>query len=177
VAECRTIWLGCNDEEQEALMALYTAHDEPEAAALTRLSRRHLVKQVEGQSQPFSRLFAEFVRRRAMERFSSPTLSVDADAGDVLVNGVPVEPLSNLEFKLILLLYENCDHVVDKYQIVTAVWGEEYLDEVDDARIEKLVSRLRQKIEPDAGNPIFVTTLRGRGYRLVNGDQALEGNE
>ncbi|MCB0130073.1 MAG: winged helix-turn-helix domain-containing protein, partial [Caldilineaceae bacterium] len=34
-------------------------------------------------------------------------------------------------------------------------------------RIEKLVSRLRQKIEPESSEPRFLTTVRGRGYRLV----------
>jgi two-component system response regulator RegX3 len=38
---------------------------------------------------------------------------------------------------------------------------------VDDARIEKLVSRLRQKIEPDAANPKYLITMRGRGYKLL----------
>ena len=56
---------------------------------------------------------------------------------------------------------------MDKYAIVTNVWGEGYIDEVDDARNEKLISRLRQKVEPDHGSPQFLTTVRGRGYRLV----------
>ena len=53
--------------------------------------------------------------------------------------------------------------------MVEAVWGEDYIDEVDDARIEKLVSRLRQKLEPDAANPHYLITVRGRGYKLVEG--------
>ena len=65
-----------------------------------------------------------------------------------------------------LLLFQNPDKIIDKYQIVSQVWGEEYIDEVDDARIEKLVSRLRQKIEQDASAPHFLTTVRGRGYKL-----------
>ena len=168
--ECNKIWRGCNEEEQEELIGLFSADHRTDSAVLGRLTRRHLIKQVEGRYQPFSRLFAEFVRRRAMERHDSATLWVDAESGDVLVNGVPVEPLTNLEYKLMLLLFQNGERIVDKYQIVTEVWGEEYLDEVDDARVEKLVSRLRQKIEPDAGGPVFVTTVRGRGYRLARGD-------
>jgi len=48
------------------------------------------------------------------------------------------------------------------------VWGEEYIEEVDDARIEKLVSRLRQKIEAEPSNPRYLVTVRGRGYKLVS---------
>ena len=65
------------------------------------------------------------------------------------------------------LFFENAEKIIDRYQIVTGVWGDGYIDEVDDARIEKLISRLRQKVEPDPSSPRFVTTVRGRGYRLV----------
>jgi DNA-binding response OmpR family regulator len=41
------------------------------------------------------------------------------------------------------------------------------MDEVDDARIEKLISRLRQKIEPNLDEPRYLITIRGRGYKLA----------
>ena len=84
-AECNTIWRGCSDEEQEELAGLYDAIHEPDPAVLAKLARRHLVKQVEGRYQPFSRLFAEFVRRRAVESYSTASLWVDVRSGDVLV--------------------------------------------------------------------------------------------
>jgi DNA-binding response OmpR family regulator len=73
-----------------------------------------------------------------------------------------------LEFRLLELLYERRDKITDKYRIVTAVWGESYLGEVDDARVEKLVSRLRSKIEPDPAKPLYLITQRGRGYKLLS---------
>ena len=48
------------------------------------------------------------------------------------------------------------------------VWGEAYIDKVDDARIEKLISRLRAKLERNPSNPQYLITVRGRGYKLVN---------
>lgn len=63
-------------------------------------------------------------------------------------------------------LYGRLDKLCDKYLIVESVWGQEYIDTVDDARIEKLVSRLRTKIEPDPAQPRYLVTVRGRGYRL-----------
>ena len=69
---------------------------------------------------------------------------------------------------MLLLLYGRLGKICDKYQIVEAVWGESYIDEVDDARIEKLVSRLRAKVEREPSNPRYVITVRGRGYKLVS---------
>lgn len=60
------------------------------------------------------------------------------------------------------------DRLTTKEQIVEAVWSGQYLDRVDDARIEKLVSRLRAKIEPDPLQPRYPLTQRGRGYKLVS---------
>ena len=77
--------------------------------------------------------------------------------------------LTNLEYRLLLLLYGRLGKICTKYEVVEAVWGEDYIDEVDDARIEKLVSRLRQKIEPDPANPRYLQTVRGRGYKLLEG--------
>ncbi|MEZ4583579.1 MAG: winged helix-turn-helix domain-containing protein [Caldilineaceae bacterium] len=58
------------------------------------------------------------------------------DSGEVLVDGEAAETLTNLEYRLMLLLFQNANKIVDKYQIVTQVWGESYIDDVDDARIE-----------------------------------------
>ena len=93
-------------------------------------------------------------------------IRLDVDAGEVYVDGRTVETLTNLEFRLMLLLYGRLGQIVSKYDVVEAVWGEEYIDQVDDARIEKLVSRLRGKIELDPKNPTYLVTVRGRGYRL-----------
>jgi DNA-binding response OmpR family regulator len=94
-------------------------------------------------------------------------MQVDPESGDVWVDGVRIPDLTNLEYRLLLLLYGRLGKICTKYEVVEAVWGEEYIDEVDDARIEKLISRLRQRLEPDPANPRYLMTVRGRGYKLV----------
>ena len=44
------------------------------------------------------------------------------------------------------------------------VWSYEYLG--DSRLVDIAVQRLRAKIEPEAGNPRLITTVRGVGYRL-----------
>lgn len=165
--ENQKIWQNFSEAERQALVSLFA--DQPaDETVLSRLGEKHILMRVEKERRAFSRLFSLFVQGK--ERQSAPTdkgLWVDADSGEVLVDGVAAETLTKLEYLLMTLLFENPDKIIDKYQIVTGVWGDAYIDEVDDARIEKLVSRLRQKVEPDPTAPRFITTVRGRGYRLL----------
>lgn len=166
--ECAKIWEECSDEERKELAALEIADHKPDTEIIAALVRRHILLRIGNQVKPFCRLLTEFIRRQsAQERPVTDKLWVDVDSGEVFVSGSPVDTLTGLEYKLMLFFYQNSDKIIDKYQIVTQVWGEGYIDEVDDARIEKLISRLRQKIEPDPTSPRFLTTVRGRGYRLV----------
>jgi len=165
--ECETIWNTRSDAEQEVLLGLFTGTDDLRADVLEDLYRKHILLKVEGKPRVFCRLLAEYIQRQAaQEQPDSVALWVDMESGAVTVNDEPVETLTNLEYRLMLLLFHNAEKIVTKYQIVSNVWGEDYIDEVDDARIEKLISRLRQKIEPDPANPLFLTTVRGRGYCL-----------
>ena len=168
IYECTKIWETNSEAERQALTALFLANEEPNDSGLESLFRRHILLRIDGKPRIFSRLLSEFIQRQVMrDPPDSASLWVNVDSGEVTINGEAVEILTNLEYKLMHLLFQNTEKIVNKYQIVTNVWGEGYIDEVDDARIEKLVSRLRQKIEPDPGNPVFLTTVRGRGYRLV----------
>ncbi len=166
--ECTKIWDAQNDQRKEALTALSLANEEADLTIVNDLYENHILHKVEGKPQPFCQIFGEFVLRQvAQDRPESASLWVDVDSGEVTIGGKPAETLTNLEYKLMLLLFQNADKIIDKYQIVTSVWGDSYIDEVDDARIEKLISRLRQKIEPDPSSPVFLSTVRGRGYRLA----------
>ncbi|NDJ76976.1 MAG: AAA family ATPase [Chloroflexi bacterium] len=136
-------------------------------AQRTELLTRGLLVHDERGTHLFGQLFVRYARRQGFVHQDVPDgVWVDIDAGTVWVSGGQVEALTDLEYRLLLLLYGRLDKICDKYQIVESVWGQDYLGEVDDARIEKLVSRLRSKIEPDPANPQFISTVRGRGYRL-----------
>jgi hypothetical protein len=165
--ECQKIWEECSEAEKGELLALNIADHQPQTEVLSDLVRRHILLRAGNRYQVFCRLLAEFIQRQSIaKRPEGAHLWVDINSGDVWVGGKTVDTLTGLEYKLILFLFQNAEKIVDKYQIVSQVWGESYIDEVDDARIEKLISRLRQKIEIDPSNPRFLNTVRGRGYRF-----------
>ncbi len=169
--ECQTLWAQLSAAEQAELMA-HVNGEAGDAAVLGQLYDKRLLApdDEDAANQPaVGQLWLTFIKRHALtQQKSERGVRVDVDAGEVYVDGRRIEQLTDLEYKLALLLYGRLNKIVDKYAIVTHVWGENYLDAVDDARIEKLVSRLRAKLEPDAVEPKYLLTVRGRGYRLVS---------
>jgi energy-coupling factor transporter ATP-binding protein EcfA2 len=169
-AECLKIWNQLTAEEQEAVICLGV---EP-SASLPPQQIEHLeALGVVRDGRFFSPVFEAFVTRRVHGSGKAEAgVRLDPDSGDVWVDDVRIPVLTDLEYKLLQLLHGRQDKLTDKYQIVTAVWGEGYLDEIDDARVEKLVSRLRSKIEQDPANPRYLITQRGRGYKLLSRPKA-----
>ena len=165
--ECVKLWHHVAPERQKALMNLLSSGKIDPVLKQSLLRKGILVEDKRGNLQVFGRLFENFVRRFQLV-YEEPKKGVliDIESGEVYVDGKAIEALTSLEYRLLLLLYGNIDKICDKYRIVESVWGEDYLEEVDDARIEKLVSRLRQKLEPNPSEPKYLVTVRGRGYRL-----------
>jgi DNA-binding winged helix-turn-helix (wHTH) protein len=165
-AECLKIWSQLSDEEHNNLITLTL---NPKAGLPGRQMRHLELLSLLRQGHLFSPIFADFLKRKAHgPDVKTEGVYLDSDSGDVWVDGIRIPVLTDLEFRLLALLYERRDKLTDKYHIVTSVWGEEYLGEVDDARVEKLVSRLRSKIESDPANPRYLITRRGRGYKLLS---------
>src|SRR5579859_757282 len=177
-AECLKLWNQLRPEEKAALTSLVTSPEEglsqPDRERLLELGMLVESASAEragqrGGDRLFSEMFENFVRHQsALPAQGGQGVVVDEDAGEVWVDGAKVTILTDLEYRLMRLLFQRRDRLTTKDMIVEAVWGGEYLDRVDDARIEKLVSRLRAKIEPDPARPRYLLTQRGRGYKLAS---------
>lgn len=75
--------------------------------------------------------------------------------------------LTHKEFTLLHLLMANAGKVLTREQLLDRVWG--YEVEVDTRTVDVHVRYLRQKIEPDPANPVYIETVRGVGYRFSSG--------
>ncbi len=73
--------------------------------------------------------------------------------------------LTPTEFGLLRELAEHSNQVMLHEQLLIAVWGAEYRDDVDYLRA--YIRYLRQKIEPDPANPRLIVTSPGVGYMLA----------
>jgi len=100
-------------------------------------------------------------------------ISVDEKSGNVYVNGTLITPpLTAHQFSLLRLLYKNKGSICDTDTIIKAIFGQEYMEKVDDQRIAQLVSRLRKRLEPEGRPWQYIQTIHGRGLRLGNDDSA-----
>ena len=97
-----------------------------------------------------------------------PELEIDLEQGLVHRRGVPVS-LSTLQYRLLARLYADAGSVCETADIIAAVYEERVPRgrTSADGRLERLVHRLRLKIEDDAHEPTHLLTVHGRGYRLV----------
>lgn len=97
--------------------------------------------------------------------FTSGRLQVDLTRRLVTVNGDPVK-LSPTEYGLLRLLIQHAGKVLTHQQILRAVWGPEYIQEIHYLRV--YFAQLRQKIEENPALPEIIVTEPGVGYRLVS---------
>lgn len=72
--------------------------------------------------------------------------------------------LTPMEMKILALLMKKPGHVYTKIQIFEQINGT-YLDG-DDRTLMVHISNLRDKIEDDSRNPVYLKTIRGLGYKV-----------
>lgn len=110
--------------------------------------------------------------RRVPSAQSSPNkirvgeILIDFDARAVSREGESVH-LTPKELDLLRYLTQRAKQVVSHRELLQAVWGPDYGDQVDYLRV--FVKNLRKKIEANPERPEYITTEPWVGYRF-NGD-------
>ncbi len=72
--------------------------------------------------------------------------------------------LTSKEFALLSFLAANAGNVYSREQLLEEVWGYDYYGDV--RTVDVHVRHLREKIERDPGNPEYILTIWGTGYKL-----------
>ncbi len=94
-------------------------------------------------------------------------ISIDFQKHEVFRNNARVE-LTLKEFELLEILIKNKGKVMTRDFLLDKIWGYEYVGET--RTVDVHVRHLRQKIEEDDKNPIYIQTIRGIGYKFNFGD-------
>jgi two-component system KDP operon response regulator KdpE len=91
-------------------------------------------------------------------------LLIDLAAGVVKIAGNEIH-LSPIEHKLLMLLATKPGKIFTQRQLLSEIWGSEYVDDTHYLRIH--MGRLRAKIEKTPAEPEYLLTELGIGYRLA----------
>ncbi len=92
---------------------------------------------------------------------------MDPYAKQVTVDGKPVK-LTALEYKLLSYLIRNADRVVPKQELFEKVWEDRF---TGDGTLNVHIRKIREAIEREPGNPEYIITVWGDGYRFHGGGQ------
>ncbi|NBO25583.1 MAG: DNA-binding response regulator [Actinobacteria bacterium] len=90
-------------------------------------------------------------------------IRMDVERHTLTVNGTSV-PMPLKEFELLEFLMRNSGRVLTRGQLMDRVWGSNYVG--DGKTLDVHIKRIRSKIEPDPANPVYLSTIRGLGYRF-----------
>src|SRR5690625_4648104 len=92
-------------------------------------------------------------------------LTIHPDAYTVTKSGEEID-LTHREYELLYYLARHIGQVMTREHLLETVWGYDYFGDV--RTVDVTVRRLREKIEDNPSNPMWIITRLGVGYYLHN---------
>lgn len=128
----------------------------------------------ENQLEPITKAEWRKIRRR-----HPPQLILNEERKQVIVGERRITDLSELPYRLLHYLYKNAGQVCSRselyYRAHRGLNHEPSIDSDDyeipgnyESAFDTTIWRLRNAIEPDPKDPLFVVTVKGKGLRLEN---------
>ncbi|WP_322480366.1 response regulator transcription factor, partial [Thermogemmatispora sp.] len=157
--------------ETNSMVLILTAHDQEEDEIRgLELGADDYLRKPFSPRQLLARIKA-ILRRASNVRGSTSSstitvgpFSLDAMRHEVVRDGVKIR-LTPTESRLLHLLMTHTGQVLTTDMIIERVWG---YDEAGDSGLVKThIRHLRQKIEPNANQPRYITTVPGVGYTFT----------
>ena len=129
-------------------------------------------------TKPFG--IREFIARvRALLRRRRTAANASAHQAPVTAGALHVDPARRLtrvndrdveltthEFDLLYVLASNPGIVFSRDALVQRVWGSD--THITERSVDTLIKRLRKKIEEDPGEPRYISTVWGTGYKFAD---------
>ena len=73
--------------------------------------------------------------------------------------------LSALEYRLLLTFFQHRGEVLSRSRLLEEIWDASG-EFVNDNTLTVYIKRLRDKVEKDPTDPVYIRTIRGLGYKL-----------
>src|SRR5262245_12401448 len=90
---------------------------------------------------------------------------LDVGAYELRLNGRSIR-LERRPMELLMLLLDRHGQLVTRDEIVDRLWGRDVFIDVD-ASVNTVIRKIRRALRDDAGEPRFIQTVQGKGYRFI----------
>ncbi|MGI6128528.1 MAG: response regulator [bacterium] len=149
------IMLTAKDEETDKVLGLELGADD---YVTKPFSPRELLARVRALLR---RVQSYRIQDGSMAAITLDDLTIDLESYEVQKRGQVIE-LTVREFELLKFLALSPGRVFSRETLLEKVWGYEFYGDI--RTVDVTVRRLREKVEDDPGNPVYVQTKRGIGY-------------
>jgi hypothetical protein len=181
---CNQLWYGLADPEllgisrsaedrrdasklsmhQQVLMNVAEKGDSAEDRQyLFELEARGLIERVDSKWKVFAGIMQLYVLRQHQVRQMAGLPTVRPRANPASAEIMPPPAFTYLEGKVYQYLKSHAGEVCDKDEIKQAIWEDKL---PSDSTLQKIIERIRRKIETDPDNPRYLIAVRGQGYIL-----------
>lgn len=123
-------------------------------------SPKELVKRV---NVILKRAYTSLVKK---EMLAYGVFQLDITQQKLFKDGIEIE-ITTKEFLLLKVFFCNVDKLLSREQLIQKAFGHEY--DGFDRNIDSYIKKIRQKIENDTRNPVFLKTKYGAGYVFGGG--------
>ncbi|MFN4062539.1 MAG: response regulator [Paracoccus hibiscisoli] len=165
----REVLMRLREWSQVPVLILSVRADEAEKVALLDAGAQDYVTKPFGIGELLARLRGILRDRSASTPHGAvlqiADLAIDAATRSVTKAGKPIH-LTRKEFDLLWLLASNAGRLVTQGTALEHVWGPAHREDSQYLRV--FIRQLRTKIGDDAGDPRYIFTEAGVGYRFAN---------
>jgi len=104
---------------------------------------------------------------KELAKYADGRLTVDFNSRQVFVDKAAVK-LTSLEFRLLAYLIQNAGRMIPKQELFEKVWEDKF---VGDGTLNVHIRKIREAIEREPGNPEYIITVWGDGYKFIGRNQ------
>jgi DNA-binding response OmpR family regulator len=152
------LMLTAHDEELDKVLGLELGADD---YVVKPYSLRELISRIRALLR---RAYGELATVSVGDRVRFGRVELDLEQLRVTRQGQPVE-LTPTEFRLLRYLVAHPNRPFSRDALIEAVWGYDS-DIGSDRTVDVHIRHLREKLEDDPGNPRWLVTVRGIGYKF-----------
>lgn len=110
----------------------------------------------------YRRVSMSFIKEEKAPTIQSGPFVLNLKSRTISKNGELID-LTQVEYQILEYFFNNQNTALDRRSILTHIWGDNYVG--DEKIVDVNIRRLRMKLEEDASNPRYISTIWGFGYK------------